>query len=622
MKTFTSWAVLVLLTIASDTFRFIVNKSVQVGFSGDQNIYVKATGEGSFHAASGNASLSENDTGVHETGNITGMHVNISKRSGPQSFGLRSLTTATTTSELQVNQTPRFAAVSAAGEEVLKMLTEQFGSVKGVLWEATVAKFGTVAEWFWNSPINMLGQPTNTLLIAKRCISGDRCNAEFQLHKCNQQEDCGASGQCETIHATMTDSKLCIGHSDKLYDKMYQVMIRAESVLDLASLTAPNGRFLAAYRNALKYLFEQGKPITVRFLLGSIGGWRSAKDAFNELMKEVTPPQGFKIIIGMFRHFTWWNHAKIIAVDGKFLFQGGHNLWDDDYLTSAPVHDMSMYVEGDVARYAHSFLDHIWRQVRYIRPWRRPVSYTSIASFPSDYNLEKHLKQLPLPASPGSAAVELEAGGPGRDPVAVISLGRLGGLEKQPQAADSALIKLFEASTKSIKMSLQDLGGIVYSHYSEPIMQALCDALMKDVVISMVLSDNGAGPKIKFGSGAYGNGYTLKKLKKAFVRRCKPRFKSKKANKTECTQRLQLARLRYNRDDRQWAYANRTHSRGFANHAKFYMVDDRIFYLGSHNIYPAKLAEYGIIVDDQQITKEVLDNYWDKLWDMADSQAK
>ena len=41
----------------------------------------------------------------------------------------------------------------------------------------------------------------------------------------------------------------------------------------------------------------------------------------------------------------------------------------------------------------------------------------------------------------------------------------------------------------------------------------------------------------------------------------------------------------------------------FANHAKFWMVDDRVFYIGSDNMYPVNLQEFGYIVDDAKAAR-------------------
>jgi hypothetical protein len=50
------------------------------------------------------------------------------------------------------------------------------------------------------------------------------------------------------------------------------------------------------------------------------------------------------------------------------------------------------------------------------------------------------------------------------------------------------------------------------------------------------------------------------------------------------------------------------------NHAKFFIVDDKSYYIGSQNLYTADLSEWGIIVDDEEQTKKVLAEYWDLLW--------
>jgi hypothetical protein len=50
------------------------------------------------------------------------------------------------------------------------------------------------------------------------------------------------------------------------------------------------------------------------------------------------------------------------------------------------------------------------------------------------------------------------------------------------------------------------------------------------------------------------------------------------------------------------------------NHAKFWMVDDRYFYLGSDNLYPVDLQEFGYIVDDGAAAAELRRTYWDPLW--------
>ena len=39
------------------------------------------------------------------------------------------------------------------------------------------------------------------------------------------------------------------------------------------------------------------------------------------------------------------------------------------------------------------------------------------------------------------------------------------------------------------------------------------------------------------------------------------------------------------------------------NHSKFWMVDDEIFYVGSHNFYPSPLHQFGVIVESKEASE-------------------
>ena len=51
-----------------------------------------------------------------------------------------------------------------------------------------------------------------------------------------------------------------------------------------------------------------------------------------------------------------------------------------------------------------------------------------------------------------------------------------------------------------------------------------------------------------------------------------------------------------------------------ANQSKLWMVDDRIFYIGSDNMYPVNLQEFGFIVDDRKAVDALIESYWNPLW--------
>jgi phosphatidylserine/phosphatidylglycerophosphate/cardiolipin synthase-like enzyme len=63
-----------------------------------------------------------------------------------------------------------------------------------------------------------------------------------------------------------------------------------------------------------------------------------------------------KLWVGSWRKGVSWNHAKIIAVDGKYLWTGGHNFCDSHYLKTNPVCDLGLELEGGVANDAHRYV--------------------------------------------------------------------------------------------------------------------------------------------------------------------------------------------------------------------------------------------------------------------------
>ena len=84
----------------------------------------------------------------------------------------------------------------------------------------------------------------------------------------------------------------------------------------------------------------------------------------DELTTEIKKMPNYKktnlrLWVGAWRNELTWNHSKIVAVDGRFLHYGGHNLYDNNYIRRNPVTDISNEVEGPVAHSAHLFADQV-----------------------------------------------------------------------------------------------------------------------------------------------------------------------------------------------------------------------------------------------------------------------
>lgn len=49
-------------------------------------------------------------------------------------------------------------------------------------------------------------------------------------------------------------------------------------------------------------------------------------------------------------------------------------------------------------------------------------------------------------------------------------------------------------------------------------------------------------------------------------------------------------------------------------HAKHFIVDDIACYIGSQNLYICDLAEWGVLIDDEAQTKQIMEEYWIPMW--------
>jgi hypothetical protein len=78
---------------------------------------------------------------------------------------------------------------------------------------------------------------------------------------------------------------------------------------------------------------------------------------------------------------------------------------------------------------------------------------------------------------------------------------------------------------------------------------------------------------------------------------------------------LHLAPLRFGTDET-WPS-----KRAIAVHTKFWMVDDRVFYIGSENLYPANLQELDYVVEDFSAATQVRTDLWDRAWDWSQNAA-
>lgn len=401
--------------------------------------------------------------------------------------------------------------------------------------------------------------------------------------------------------------------SRRLLEAIEGVVASAESLLDIASLESfATGGFVAAIQRGLARAARQGRRPTVRILYGRHGFVREGFvyeqeadfDAFVAgLAAELPADSGIALHACLMKSSSGattlsWNHAKIIAADGRRAIVGGHNLWHDDYLTFAPVHDVSAFVEGQAAAEAHRFLDLLWRWVG--------EQVTSPSDDAKVYAIRWCDGRTESAPPPPSIAPQLMPSGD----TPALALGRLGiGVHPDPRIANAAgavAAIAFRQARQSIRISQMDFGLFWQgtNYWSADVVTALADVLTdpaRAVEVSLVLSEYGA--KTMTG-GPYSFG-TKPSDVVAEIRRA--------IDGRPVTGRMRLAPLRISPQGEGWSHHGR--ELAFANHAKVWIVDDRAFHVGSDNIYPHTLQEFGYLVESEPLTRDLVRDYWTPLWE-------
>eukprot|EP00746_Dinoflagellata_sp_MGD_P142371 gnl/MRDRNA2_/MRDRNA2_75349_c0_seq1.p1 gnl/MRDRNA2_/MRDRNA2_75349_c0~~gnl/MRDRNA2_/MRDRNA2_75349_c0_seq1.p1 ORF type:complete len:697 (+),score=158.91 gnl/MRDRNA2_/MRDRNA2_75349_c0_seq1:89-2179(+) len=429
-------------------------------------------------------------------------------------------------------------------------------------------------------------------------------------------------------------------HSDYFPQNMFDVITRAQEWVDITSLSQPDGKFTSKFAEAIQQLHESGNEITIRLLVGNIIGMPTDCDAVVEMLtKDLPTDSNIKLYVGAWREGVSWNHSKIIAVDGKYLFEGGHNLWDAHYLQTDPVHDLSMEAEGQVAMDGHVFANKMWGYVRKIDEdyWLRrmapdwvPLLVNSRVNFSQWPKVDT--AEYPPMYSPASQPLPLaEAVEQGDLPM--LTMGRYGAIHSNEGAngnpSDSAIVAMFESAQKIIRLSLQDLGPLTMPTpgalraipggvWPEAYLRALGLAIyQRGVDVEIVLSNPFACPgKLSPLTANYGNGWTTTDVAAEIIKAILKNVEEGEVDDEKLRQMVQ-ENLRVTTmciQDKQQQFPEGS---TVGNHSKFFIVDDLCYYIGSQNLYICNLAEWGIIIDNEEQTQKVMEEYWNPMWEQS-----
>lgn len=448
------------------------------------------------------------------------------------------------------------------------------------------------------------------------------CDADFNLQECETSADCEVvPATCLAVGATVKVSgsaakKLCVRPQDVLWRQVYDLIVSAQSAVDITTLNPPDGRFAAAIRNAISYLASTKADVTIRIAtFWNIMAYElpDAAPLIADLYAGAKDVAGAKVrlfyalyLADMWLPYGSFNHSKIVAVDGRVATVGGQNQVENDYLTIHPVTDVTLKVTGGAAVAAHAFAEAIWT---WICATEEGVTLSRRSFKPGDTTPQHECATklaIPAPKGPGS--------------IHVIAAGRLAtGILSNDDQSDMGILTLLMKATKAIRISQQSVLWPVFP-YNPAIARtyAAVKQALAGVDVYMVASALGSNP----GRAENADDYPAKdpkELAKAlywFAERMnevtgKKRFSTVDLKARLC-QYLHIAQYRFNATDDTWPGG-----RKFALHGKVVISDDRGFYVGSQNFYPMEMQEYGLIVPDQAVTQRFITEWWNNLWDAS-----
>mmetsp|Transcript_14664 Transcript_14664/g.21959 ORF Transcript_14664/g.21959 Transcript_14664/m.21959 type:complete len:543 (+) Transcript_14664:78-1706(+) len=429
------------------------------------------------------------------------------------------------------------------------------------------------------------------------------------------------------------------GHTDWFPEVYSDLLAKTEVFCDFISLSPPDGVFLEKIKASIAVLAEKskksGNKIVVRFLFGSVIALPvNCTAVLEEFTEGLSSDTNLEVWVGAWRKDMCWNHAKIVAVDGKHVHTGGHNLWDDVYLQKDPIHDTSIELEGPVAIQAHLYCNGQWEYIReqqstvkgWILSWISDGFLLPIRSrvIVSEWPKASTLKRLAGKGTPTYPPVFntdiIPTAGDNEcsaDEVKMLALGRYGKIRgNDDRSADDAIIAMFDASQDSIRLLLQDLGPvnktvmgkkIVYKSWPKHYMKAWARAIfVRGVDVEIILSNPGAGEE----RGNYSNGWSCEEVAAEIIKTMSEEFPeaTEEQMKKKVVENLRICFLK-NKKGAAWETGSKV-----GLHSKFFIMDDVSTYVGSQNLYEFDLAEWGVVIDDKPTTTQMMQDLWNPAW--------
>jgi len=182
-------------------------------------------------------------------------------------------------------------------------------------------------------------------------------------------------------------------------------------------------------------------------------------------------------------------------------------------------------------------------------------------------------------------------------------------------------VAMMDAAETIIHMALQDLGPVCIPGTKIPLpgtgwpknyFSALGAAIwQRGVDVEITVSNPGSIPGgLSPLEAAYGNGWSCNDVASEIIKTIQEQFPE--AEDGDLRQKVSdNLRICFLREEPGNTWEDEMNI-GF--HAKHFIVDDKAAYIGSQNLYVCDLAEWGVLIDDEETVKAMMEEYWTPMW--------